>query len=294
MPSLFNVGWASVQISNLAIVPLISYSQRRRDEMVNGRNIFTYLANIIMLTMSLILFAFITSAWSFRILAVVCTLMGGCTSIWYIIQIKEVPLSLKAKELDQAYKAKMRSGQMLNPTNIEKKEDKGGKGPCDWMKECQFYLFGLVYMFARIGLNVNATMMPFYLINVLGFNGGEATSVGIAAVPLVTYTSSMFFTLYFQKPITQKFANRLIPMLMALAFITVGATPLLFLEPSFSWAVYFCSALIGVGLALMLNTGTSLISDVLGGDVKSAAFVYGAYSLLDKFANGFLLFWLVA
>ena len=26
MPSIFNVGWASVQIANLAIVPLISYS----------------------------------------------------------------------------------------------------------------------------------------------------------------------------------------------------------------------------------------------------------------------------
>ena len=44
----------------------------------------------------------------------------------------------------------------------------------------------------------------------------------------------------------------------------------------------------------MLNTGTSLISDVIGNDVKSSAFVYGAYSLLDKFANGFLLYWLVA
>ena len=43
----------------------------------------------------------------------------------------------------------------------------------------------------------------------------------------------------------------------------------------------------------MLNTGTSLISDVIGTDNKSAAFVYGVYSLLDKFANGFLLWWLV-
>lgn len=51
--------------------------------------------------------------------------------------------------------------------------------------------------------------------------------------------------------------------------------------------------MIGIGIALMLNTGTSLISDVLGNDVKSAAFVYGIYSLMDKFANGFLLFWMV-
>lgn len=37
-----------------------------------------------------------------------------------------------------------------------------------------------------------------------------------------------------------------------------------------------------------------MISDVVGKDSASSAFVYGFYSLLDKFANGFLLFWLVA
>lgn len=45
---------------------------------------------------------------------------------------------------------------------------------------------------------------------------------------------------------------------------------------------------------MMLNTSTNCISDVIAADNTSAAFVYGAYSLADKFANGFLLFWLVA
>ena len=45
---------------------------------------------------------------------------------------------------------------------------------------------------------------------------------------------------------------------------------------------------------MMLNTGTACISDVIGQDNTSAAFVYGAYSLADKFANGILLYWLVA
>lgn len=45
---------------------------------------------------------------------------------------------------------------------------------------------------------------------------------------------------------------------------------------------------------MMLNTSTALISDVINQDAESAAFVYGIYSFLDKFANGFLLFWLVA
>ena len=84
-------------------------------------------------------------------------------------------------------------------------------------------------------------------------------------------------------------------MVASVVITTAGALPLLFLNDT--WIKYFvllCAIFLGIGIALMLNTGTSLISDVLGNDVKSAAFVYGAYSLLDKFANGFLLYWLVA
>jgi hypothetical protein len=38
-----------------------------------------------------------------------------------------------------------------------------------------------------------------------------------------------------------------------------------------------------------LNISTSLISDVIGDDNTSSAFVYGAYSFGDKIANGLLL-----
>ena len=47
-------------------------------------------------------------------------------------------------------------------------------------------------------------------------------------------------------------------------------------------------------MAIMLNTATSLISDVIGNDSENSAFVYGCYSLFDKFANGVLLFWIIA
>jgi len=33
----------------------------------------------------------------------------------------------------------------------------------DWLKEGQFYIFGIVYMLARISMNVTASVMPFYL-----------------------------------------------------------------------------------------------------------------------------------
>ena len=37
-----------------------------------------------------------------------------------------------------------------------------------------------------------------------------------------------------------------------------------------------------------------LISDVIGTNIQSAAFVYGLYSFVDKIANGLFLFWLIA
>ena len=44
----------------------------------------------------------------------------------------------------------------------------------------------------------------------------------------------------------------------------------------------------------MLNTATSLISDVIGDDTANSAFVYGCYSFFDKVANGFLLMNMIA
>ena len=206
LPAIFNIGWACVQISHLSIVNQLSYGQRRRDTMVNGRNIFTYAANIFMLITSLIFFLTIASGpLCFRLLTIVCLSCGGITTIFYVISIKETQLSALALEYDKRFKAKVTGNHvnLLNQTNIAKKESKG-KTPADWLKECQFYLFGFVYMFARLALNCNATMMPFYLISVTQFNPlpGLATSPVIALVPLLTYISSLLFTLFLQKKIT--------------------------------------------------------------------------------------------
>ena len=44
----------------------------------------------------------------------------------------------------------------------------------------------------------------------------------------------------------------------------------------------------------MINTATSMISDVIGKDDQSSAFVYGAYSFFDKVSNGAIIFGITA
>ena len=81
---------------------------------------------------------------------------------------------------------------------------------------------------------------------------------------------------------TRCLRNRMYPMLVAIVIIIVTSIPLVYLpsEGINRLMVYPLVAIQGVGLAIMLNTATSLISDVIGSDAESSAFVYGVYSMV--------------
>jgi Na+/melibiose symporter-like transporter len=81
-------------------------------------------------------------------------------------------------------------------------------------------------------------------------------------------------------------------LFLSIIIISIGSVPYIFLNDNVKtrWLVYPLSSIQGVGLAIMINTATSLISDVIGKDADSSAFVYGAYSFFDKVANGVIIF----
>ena len=92
---------------------------------------------------------------------------------------------------------------------------------------------------------------------------------------------------------TRCLRNRLYPMCVAILSILVGSIPLIFLTEKSRWLCYPLAIFQNTGLAMTLNTSTSLISDVIGNDSKNSAIVYGFYSILDKIANGAILFIIV-
>ena len=59
--ALWNVGYPFVNVCHLALVNELSYSQRRRDRMVNGRISAEYLAIMLILVISLLLFMTVPS-----------------------------------------------------------------------------------------------------------------------------------------------------------------------------------------------------------------------------------------
>jgi Na+/melibiose symporter-like transporter len=189
----------------MSIVNQLSYSQRRRDKMVNNRNGFTYIANITVLVVALVCFLFISNGTlCFSILTCIVLSLGVLTTGFYICLIKENTLASKATEMEAAYRKENNNGPKALPGGVKIEKAKGKQWK-DWLKSGQFYIFGATYMFARIALNVNATMLPFYLQVVTGFGDPEDTSKippQLALVPLCQYTFSAIWSVYFQAKVT--------------------------------------------------------------------------------------------
>lgn len=173
----------------------------------------------------------------------------------------------------------------------DEEEAEGSKTWRNWLVSGAFYVHAVVYTFARMAVNVTMTLTPFYLIHVLefSFKEGEPAPPQIATVPLCSYACSMIFSLVFYRGLVNAFGNRLYPLAIGTLITILSSIPFIFMKPSFSWLVYIAASFQGIGLAIMLNIATSLISDVIGNDDQSSAFVYGTYSLFDKFVNGALL-----
>lgn len=93
-PSLFNVGWAFVQIAHMSLVPSLTVSKCRRDSLNNFRNTLTYVANFGVLGFALVLFTIISKPEEqFQALAFSVIGIGMITSIFFMWKIDEVHLT---------------------------------------------------------------------------------------------------------------------------------------------------------------------------------------------------------
>jgi Na+/melibiose symporter-like transporter len=100
LPAIFNVGWAFVQVSNMALVNSITYNTERRDTLISLRNGFTFVANLSVLTIALFLFEHMSDqVLQFRVLALIVVTGGTISSLFYIMSLNEPKLVRRAKQM---------------------------------------------------------------------------------------------------------------------------------------------------------------------------------------------------
>ncbi|KAF2352097.1 Major facilitator superfamily domain [Trinorchestia longiramus] len=153
--------------------------------------------------------------------------------------------------------------------------------PIDWFKKKQFYLVAVLYMCTRLFCNLSQAYMPIYLQDTL-----VLSPQSVAYIPLTMYVAG-FITTTSIKPINVRFGRKvsyLLGSLLGLSaciWINFGAGPVYS-----KYMVYPMAALLGAGSSTMLVTSLSITADLIGNNVESGAFVYGAMSFTDKLSNG--------
>jgi len=148
-------------------------------------------------------------------------------------------------------------------------------------------------MGVRLYTNIYGTLLPFYLVDVLKL--GKATHTDsvpytVALVPLITYFSSVLVSSRLNW-FYEKFGRKKALLVgTIICVVTIGS--FVFLTENTGWVVYILAIFIGCSQTLVLSTGINFISDVIGTKAKTGAFVFGIYSLLDKFSAGAVIFWI--
>ncbi|XP_012937909.1 major facilitator superfamily domain-containing protein 12 isoform X2 [Aplysia californica] len=279
---IFQFGWAATQISHLSFANDYTPYSGERVRLQSIRNSFTVMSNLSVYGIFVLLFYLEGKSSSgsnddlgpgdgpkFRNLALISVGLGTVFNVIFYVGTKE----RRKSSSDQK--------SLLDPeqTTIERSTVQKSKMQWkDWLKEHQFYQIALLYMTARLYINVSQVYFPMYLTETVKLDKNS-----IAILPLVTYVSSFFMSLL--APVMNHYAGRKLSYFIG-ALIGIASCLWLYFVGHRDFTVYGCAVLMGCANSLLLITVISLTSDLIKQDTESGAFVFGAMSFTDKLSNG--------
>ncbi|CAF4793326.1 unnamed protein product [Pieris macdunnoughi] len=279
--TMFQIGWAVVQISHLAMIPAISDSLQIRSELTSIR----YMASVISsLTVYFITWVVLRSTkystsigptddYKFRNVSLIISAIGIiCTTLFHIC------FKLRCKNERKTVKMDSDSGEenLLKNTNWK-----------FWyfLKMPLLYQTSLLYVFSRLYWALSLVYVPLFLEERLSVNPTEGSEL-VASVPLVLYISSLFFSFLLKSNI-EKIGNQVAYLigsffsLISCIWIAVTIDP----EANVT-QIYLVATLIGAGSAITLVSSLCVTADLIGPHSHQGASIYSIVTFADKLVTG--------
>ncbi|KHJ47745.1 transporter, major facilitator family protein [Trichuris suis] len=278
---IFQLGWASVQIGHLALIPELSPYKDERATLNGIRYAFTVFASIV--TFALV-YLFVGQdavhsdvtphdAAGFSTVGFIVTGVGLAFSILFHLGIREVrPVNASIRDhFDND------SSTLDNESTVDRKA--ANVTWRHWLKNNQFYLISLFYMLIRLFNNVTMTYLPLYILETQNLN-----KMNIATVPLAVYISSFFTSTLFSFRYVTRVSGRKISSLLGIV-IGVCASGWMW-HHELGMQIYGVAILLGISAAILIINALALTADLINKSTESGAFVFGAMSFFDKMLTG--------
>ncbi|XP_041659151.1 major facilitator superfamily domain-containing protein 12-like [Cheilinus undulatus] len=289
---VFQFGWAATQISHLSLIPELVSCQHAKVELTAYRYAFTVIANITVYALAYLLFHVQAGGGDdpldetlgpddmpvFRNLALIVLGIGALFSLLFHLGTTEQRSIVGDEERDRERTEEgEENGEQTPLLSRPKTRSSLLQWKC-WLQQPAFYQVALLYMSTRLIVNLSQTYISMYLINTLGL-----PKKFIATIPLVMFLSG-FLSSFIMKPVSKligKCLTYFVGLLLILAF-----SSWVLLDDKMDQRVYGAAVLLGSGSATILVISLAMTADLIADQTQSGAFVYGAMSFTDKFANG--------
>lgn len=272
--AVFQFGWASTQVSHLALIPQLTTVDREKVQLNAFRNAFTVLSSVTVYGSAWFLLSADSSAQEenqpetlsiqtlqFKELMVICVVTGALFSLIFHFGTPESNSDNFSSDFGTSNSSMLAIGLL------------------DWFREYQFYLIALMYMCSRLIVNVSQTYWPLYLMDSL-----HLTKNFIAIVPLVIFSSGFVMSLLMTLMTAN--ARQKAICFVGLLLTIVSCAAMWLLTKDNAIFVLIPAVLLGTGGCILLITSLSMTADLIGKHTESSAFVFGTMSFVDKLSSG--------
>ncbi|GAB1863351.1 Uncharacterized MFS-type transporter C19orf28 [Camponotus japonicus] len=270
--TIFQTGWAAVQISHLSMIPSLTNSLLARADLTAIRYSAQVSAAMVVFIVTWIVLP--TSGesiqlnqqddYKFRNIVLVLTILGLTATVFFHI-------FLKANLLERATSPK---------TNIEE-AIRSSNRRISWVDITILLRVAMLYVASRLFITLSTVYLPLYI---------EETEIGgkqaLATVPLVSYVSS-FVAALLLKYINRSCGTKVCYFLGA----TVGLVAAIVTEfiAGNTTVVYVIAVLIGAGSSITMVTALSVTAELIGSRTERSALVYSIVTFLDKIITGLVV-----
>ncbi|XP_070151213.1 major facilitator superfamily domain-containing protein 12 isoform X2 [Polyergus mexicanus] len=272
--TIFQTGWAAVQISHLSMIPSLTNSLLARADLTAIRYSAQVSAAVVVFIVTWIVLP--TSGdetmvqldqqddYKFRNIVLVLTTLGLTATVFFHI-------FLKANLLERETSPK---------ANIE--EPIGSSNRRMSLIDITILLrVAMLYVASRLFITLSTVYLPLYI---------EETEIGgkqaLATVPLVSYISS-FVAALLLKYINRSCGTKVCYFLGA----TIGLAAAVVAEfvAGNTTVVYVIAILIGAGSSITMVTALSVTAELIGSRTERSALVYSIVTFLDKIITGLVV-----
>lgn len=300
--SIFQIGWASVQISHLALIPFLTTNDKDRADLNSKRYSVLILANTFIYIMAAFQFSRdggdgtrcsqnlnAESESQFSNLALIAVATGLCCSALFHFMVTEDKPTQDDLPLPEKVIATDEKGE--DQAFIDYKTNKQVKleTPLDWLTYLPMYTNAIVYMAARLAANCLQIYLTLYIADTIKL---DKKYLGI--LPFVQYLFG-FVASVSTKWIHKSHSTAAAYLLgCALAFAACIWVVILSKQKTGddgtgTWMVvqvFSIFALYGAGGNMVVCSALGLTAELIGSNTQSSAFVYGLMSFGDKIFNG--------